>query len=143
MCGEQDAGGSCGAVHPSTPLPLYPLISSNGDESSLRKKSSLYQPSAYLPELLLVVIGSPVLRRSRAYGRVPSLHLERGRSLWLRNLKKDLSFVIVGEEVPQTVLLPRRLLRPRRSLTSIRMRRPPIRHRVPVFPFLFHRSSFP
>lgn len=81
-----------------------------------------------------------VLRRLRAYDRVPPLHLERERSLWLRNLKKDLSFVIGGEGAPQTVLLPRRLPLPRRSLTS--MRRPPIRPRAPAFPSPFHRSSF-
>ena len=36
------------------------------------------------------------MRPSGAYGRVPSLHLERGKGLWPQNKKKDLSFGIDG-----------------------------------------------
>jgi hypothetical protein len=39
------------------------------------------------------------LRLSRAYGRVLSLHLERGKGLWPQNKKKDSSFGIGGAGV--------------------------------------------
>ena len=44
-----------------------------------------------------------VLHRFRAYGRVRSLHLERGEGLWPQNKKKDLSFEIDGAGVGPTV----------------------------------------
>ena len=58
-------------------------------------------------------IGQRGLRLFRAYGRVPSLHLERGKGLWPQNKKKDLSFGIGGAGVDPTVLPPLRL--PRRG----------------------------
>ena len=58
-------------------------------------------------------IGRRSLRRFKAYGRVPSLHLERGKRLWPQNRKKDLSFGIGGAEVDPTVPLSLRL--PRRG----------------------------
>ena len=51
------------------------------------------------------------LRRFKAYGRVPSLHLERGKGLWPQNRKKDLSFGIGGVGVDPTVPPSLRLLR--------------------------------
>ncbi len=52
------------------------------------------------------------MRLSRAYGRVPSLHLERGKGLWPQNKKKDLSFGIdgvgVGSIVHPRLRMPRR-----------------------------------
>ena len=54
------------------------------------------------------------LRPSRAYGRVLSLHLERGKGLWPQNKKKDLSFEIGGAGVDKTVPMPLRLPRRRR-----------------------------
>ena len=80
------------------------------------------------------------LRLSRAYGRVLSLHLERGKGLWPQNKKKDLSFGIGGAGVDQTVPMPLRLPRRRRSLTS--RRHPLIRPRIREFPSPFHPSSF-
>jgi hypothetical protein len=44
-------------------------------------------------------IGWRGLRLSRAYGRVLSLHLERGKGLWPQNKKKDSSFGIGGAGV--------------------------------------------
>src|SRR5580765_313769 len=51
------------------------------------------------------------LRRFRAYGSVPSLHLERGKGLWPPNRKKDLSFGIGGAGVVPTGPPSLRLLR--------------------------------
>jgi hypothetical protein len=51
------------------------------------------------------------LRRLRAYGRVRSLHLERGKGLWPQNRKKDLSFGIGGAGVDPTGPPSRRLPR--------------------------------
>src|SRR5438876_11072772 len=48
-------------------------------------------------------IGWRGLRLSRAYGRVLSLHLERGKGLWPQNRNKDLSFGIGGAGVDPTV----------------------------------------
>ena len=58
-------------------------------------------------------IGWRGLRLSRAYGRVLSLHLERGKGLWPQNRNKDLSFGIGGVGVDPTVSPPLRL--PRRG----------------------------
>jgi hypothetical protein len=80
------------------------------------------------------------LRRFKAYGRVPSLHLERGKGLWPQNKKKDLLFGIGGAEVELTVRLTHHL--PRRGHNHTRRRRPPIRTRVLAFLSRFHRSSF-
>ena len=80
------------------------------------------------------------LRGFRAYGRVPSLHLERGEGLWPQNKKKDLSFVIGEAGVGQTVHLLLRMSRRGHRPTS--RLHPPIRHRVREFLSPFHLSSF-
>ena len=81
------------------------------------------------------------LRRFKAYGRVPALHLERGKGLWPQNKKKDLSFGIGEAGVDQTVPPPRRL--PCRGNSHARRRHHPIRTRVqeflsPFLPLSFH-----
>ena len=81
-----------------------------------------------------------VLRRYRAYGRVPSLHLERGKGLWPQNRKKGLSFGTGEAGVATTVLPPRRLLN--RRYSPIRRLRPLIRTRIREFLSPFHPSSF-
>ena len=80
------------------------------------------------------------LRRFRAYGRVPSLHLERGKGLWPQNRKKDLSFGIGGAGVDPTVPLPLRL--PHRRYSPTRSRHLPISTKVPASPSPFPPSSF-
>jgi len=80
------------------------------------------------------------LRRFRTYGRVPSLHLERGKGLWPQNKKKDLSSAIDGAGVGPIVHPPSLTPRLGHSLTS---RLPPlICTRVREFPSPFHPSLF-
>src|SRR6185436_184489 len=81
-----------------------------------------------------------VLRLFRAYGRVPSLHLERGKGLWPQNRKKDLSFGIGGVGVTPTVLPPRHL--PSRRYSPINRLHTLIRTRIREFLSPFHPSSF-
>src|SRR6478672_5869493 len=80
------------------------------------------------------------LRLFRAYGRVPSLHLERGKGLWPQNRKKDLSFGIGGVGVTPTVLPPRR--RPSRRYSPTTRLHTLIRTRIREFLSPFHLSSF-
>jgi hypothetical protein len=80
------------------------------------------------------------LRLSRAYGRVLSLHLERGKGLWPQNKKKDLSFGIGVAGVDQTVPMPLRL--PRRMRRPTSRRHPLISPRIREFPSPFHPSSY-
>src|SRR5437868_242440 len=81
------------------------------------------------------------LRLFRAYGRVPSLHLERGKGLWPQNRKKDLSFGIAGVRVTPTVLPPRRL--PSRRYSPTTRLYTLIRTRIREFLSPFHPSSSP
>ncbi len=85
-------------------------------------------------------VGRRGLRRFRPYGRVLSLHLERGKGLWPQNRKKDLSFGIGGAGVDPTVSPPRRL--PPRGYSPTSRLHPLIRPRVREFPSPFHLSSF-
>ena len=85
-------------------------------------------------------IGWRGLRLSRAYDRVRSLHLERGKGLWPQNKKKDLSFGIGGAGVGSTV--HPLLWTPRREYRSTSRLHPLIRTRVQELPSPFHPSSF-
>src|SRR5262245_30214019 len=78
------------------------------------------------------------LRLSRAYGRVRSRHLERGKGLWRRNRRKVLSFGPAGGGLAQPVLPPLPLPRRGRSPTS--RPPPPIHTRTREFPSPFHLS---
>jgi hypothetical protein len=93
-----------------------------------------------IPGSRLASIGWRNLRRFRAYDRVPSLHLERGKGLWPQNRKKDLSFGTGGAGVDPTVPPPLRL--PRRGYSPTRKRHPLTLIRVQEFPSPLHPLSF-